>query len=150
MPIFCQYYYYISNTGILVQQFGNIGLLLKGDNTEITLWRPIKNHPLFYIFKSFPYCILTLRFLFVLQIKEFWRQLSWPDPAGSFTFVTKVIEVRLAFYFLSLSSDSCTIMLLLFCCTRANLFSTDEESWDVFQSETFVTSFLHLSDSVNL
>ncbi|XP_042902243.1 BAI1-associated protein 3 isoform X2 [Parasteatoda tepidariorum] len=28
-----------------------------------------------------------------VQIKEFWRQLSWPDPAGSFTFVMKVIEI---------------------------------------------------------
>ncbi|GFW47913.1 protein unc-13 homolog 4B [Trichonephila clavipes] len=28
-----------------------------------------------------------------VQIKEFWRQLSWPDPAGAFTFVMKVIEI---------------------------------------------------------
>ncbi|KAG8196992.1 hypothetical protein JTE90_013136 [Oedothorax gibbosus] len=28
-----------------------------------------------------------------VQIKEFWRQLNWPDPAGSFTFVMKVIEI---------------------------------------------------------
>ncbi|KAF8778199.1 BAI1-associated protein 3 like protein [Argiope bruennichi] len=28
-----------------------------------------------------------------VQIKEFWKQLSWPDPIGSFSFVKKAIEI---------------------------------------------------------
>ncbi|XP_055944987.1 BAI1-associated protein 3-like [Argiope bruennichi] len=28
-----------------------------------------------------------------VQIKEFWKQLSWPDPVGSFSFVKKAIEI---------------------------------------------------------
>jgi BAI1-associated protein 3 len=28
------------------------------------------------------------------QIKEFWRQLAWPDLVGSYNFVLKIIDVR--------------------------------------------------------
>ena len=58
-------------------------------SVEFTAWPNLRSSTVFQVKNSnYFFC-----FCLICQIREFWKKLAWPDPAGSYVFVMQITEV---------------------------------------------------------